>query len=175
MEIQIIKKESISTQNVEPINTTVTKYEIMDGGPIKNETIPIRFFLKPYDLTPTFKSINNKFSVQYFINLVLTDVEDRKYFKQHEIFMFRIDKNKKPIVEPGKNPYQDFVGMAANMLNPNLLLNPSVTQQSGLIKQSKPFSLTSKSSKFEFTKSWSSPNVDASTANEYSASCFKAA
>ena len=97
MEIQIIKKESIAVPaNLEPVTTTITKYEIMDGGPIKNETIPIRFFLKPYDLTPTFKNINNKFSVQYFINLVLTDVEDRKYFKQHEIFMFRIDKNKKP-------------------------------------------------------------------------------
>ena len=83
MEIQIIKKESVSTANVEPLTTTVTKYEIMDGGPIRNETIPIRFFLKPYDLTPTFKNVNNKFSVQYFINLVLTDVEDRKYFKQH--------------------------------------------------------------------------------------------
>ena len=67
----------------------------MDGGPIKNETIPIRFFLKPYDLTPTMMNINNKFSVQYFINLVLTDVEDRKYFKQHEIQLFRLEKVKK--------------------------------------------------------------------------------
>ena len=134
MEIQIIKKESIAKQGVEPVTTVVTKYEIMDGGPIKNETIPIRFFLKPYDLTPTFNNINNKFSVQYFINLVLTDVEDRKYFKQHEIIMFRIDKNKKPIVEPGKNPYQDFIGMAANMMNnPNLLLNPNLLNNPALL------------------------------------------
>ena len=133
MEIQIIKKESIAAQNTEPVTTTITKYEIMDGGPIKNETIPIRFFLKPYDLTPTFKSINNKFSVQYFINLVLTDVEDRKYFKQHEIFMFRIDKNKKPPVEAGKNFYQDFLGMAAGMMNPNLLLNPNLLNNPSLL------------------------------------------
>ena len=46
MEIQIIKKESITVQGMEPTTTTITKYEIMDGGPIKNETIPIRFFLK---------------------------------------------------------------------------------------------------------------------------------
>merc|ERR1711957_78357 len=32
--------------------------------------------------------INNRFSVQYFLNLVLMDVEDRRYFKQHEIQMF---------------------------------------------------------------------------------------
>ena len=70
----------------------------MDGGPIKNETIPIRFYLKPYELTPTMTNINNRFSVQYFINLVLSDVEDRKYFKQHEISLHRIEKKKKPFL-----------------------------------------------------------------------------
>ena len=95
MEIQIIRKETPNTPKPEPDSTVITKYEIMDGGPIKNETIPIRFFLKPYDLTPTMMNINNKFSVQYFINLVLTDVEDRKYFKQHEIMLYRIQKDKR--------------------------------------------------------------------------------
>ncbi len=95
MEIQIIRKETPNTANAQPDSTVITKFEIMDGGPIKNETIPIRFFLKPYDLTPSLTNINNKFSVQYFINIVLTDVEDRKYFKQHEIFLHRIEKVKK--------------------------------------------------------------------------------
>ena len=49
----------------------------MDGAPIKSknfinsssdETIPIRFFLSPYDLTPTYPSVNNRFSTTYFIN-----------------------------------------------------------------------------------------------------------
>ena len=95
MEIQIIRKETANNANAQPDSTVITKFEIMDGGPIKNETIPIRFFLKPYDLTPTMMNVNNKFSVQYFINLVLTDVEDRKYFKQHEIQLFRLEKKKK--------------------------------------------------------------------------------
>ena len=43
-------------------------------------------------------NINNRFSVQYFINLVLSDVEDRKYFKQHEIILHRIEKKKKPLL-----------------------------------------------------------------------------
>ena len=99
MEIQIIKKEIINVTGVAPETTVITKYEIMDGGPVKNETVPIRFFLKPYDLTPTMVNVNNKFSVQYFINLVLSDDVDRKYFKQHEIGLFRLKKEKK---EPSK-------------------------------------------------------------------------
>ena len=98
MEVQLIKKETVNTGGMPPETTTITKFEIMDGGPIKNETIPIRFYLKPYELTPTMTNINNRFSVQYFINLVLSDVEDRKYFKQHEIIMHRIEKKKKPFL-----------------------------------------------------------------------------
>ena len=49
---------------------------------VTGESIPIRLFLSGYDLTPTMKDINKKFSVRYFINLVLVDEEDRRYFKQ---------------------------------------------------------------------------------------------
>lgn len=45
-------------------------------------------------MTPTYPNVNNRFSVQYFINLVLHDIDDRKYFKQHEIIMLRLDKKK---------------------------------------------------------------------------------
>ena len=41
------------------------------------------------NLTPTFKNINNKFSVKYFLNLVLVDEEDRRYFKQQEVQLWR--------------------------------------------------------------------------------------
>ena len=46
------------------------------------ESIPIRLFLAGYELTPTFKDVNKKFSVRYFLNLVLVDEEERRYFKQ---------------------------------------------------------------------------------------------
>lgn len=84
---------------------TVAKYEIMDGAPVKGESIPIRLFLAGnsssqfsisqgvsvlwpsagYDLTPTMRDVNKKFSVRYFLNLVLVDEEDRRYFKQQVI------------------------------------------------------------------------------------------
>ena len=46
------------------------------------ESIPIRLFLSGYELTPTMRDINKKFSVRYYLNLVLVDEEERRYFKQ---------------------------------------------------------------------------------------------
>lgn len=54
----------------------------MDGAPVRGESIPIRVFLAGYDLTPTMRDVNKRFSVRYFLNLVLMDEEDRRYFKQ---------------------------------------------------------------------------------------------
>ena len=95
MDIQITKKEIINIDNInnEPISTILTLFEIMDGGPIKNEEIPIRLYLKPYNLTPSFET--KRFSVKFFVSIVLTDVENRKYYKHHEISVFRIEKEKK--------------------------------------------------------------------------------
>ncbi|KAJ7224767.1 vacuolar protein sorting-associated protein 26-domain-containing protein [Mycena rebaudengoi] len=49
---------------------TITKFEIMDRA---RETIP---FLGGFDLTPTFRDINKKFSTRYYLNLVLIDEEN---------------------------------------------------------------------------------------------------
>lgn len=50
------------------------------------ESIPIRLFLAGYDLTPTMRDVGKKFSVRYYLNLVLVDEEDRRYFKQQVSF-----------------------------------------------------------------------------------------
>jgi vacuolar protein sorting-associated protein 26 len=70
---------------------TLVKYEIMDGAPVKGEVIPVKLSLRgiPADLTPTYAAVNNRFSVRYFLNLVLVDEEDRRYFKQQEIILWR--------------------------------------------------------------------------------------
>ena len=73
------------------------RYEIMDGAPVKGESIPIRVFLAGYDLTPTMRDINKKFSVRYYLNLVLVDEEERRYFKQQEITLWRkAERPRKP-------------------------------------------------------------------------------
>ena len=90
MLLQIIRRETIIGGEMD--NAVLCKFEIMDGGPIKNEIVPIRFFLSPYELTPTYINVNNKFSVQYYVNMVLFDDKDKRYFKQHEIVLYRIPR-----------------------------------------------------------------------------------
>ena len=90
MEIAIMKRETTgSGPNVFNENETIAKYEIMDGAPVRGESIPIRVFLAGYDLTPSMRDINKKFSVRYYLNLVLVDEEERRYFKQQEITLWR--------------------------------------------------------------------------------------
>jgi len=99
MEIALVKRESTGTPpNVYNENETMTKFEIMDGAPVRGECVPVRLFLGAFDLTPTYKNIQNKFSVKYSLNLVLVDEEDRRYFKQTDIFLWR----KQPGIESNK-------------------------------------------------------------------------
>ncbi|OSX72095.1 hypothetical protein BU14_0469s0008 [Porphyra umbilicalis] len=91
MEVEIRKRESAgSGASVYNDTDTVAKFEVMDGAPVRGECIPIRMFLAAYPaLTPTYRSVNNKFSVKYYVNLVLVDEDDRRYFKQSEINLRR--------------------------------------------------------------------------------------
>uniref|UniRef100_U5EWK8 Vacuolar protein sorting-associated protein 26 n=1 Tax=Corethrella appendiculata TaxID=1370023 RepID=U5EWK8_9DIPT len=127
MEIAIIKREQTgSGPNIFTENEIIAKYEIMDGAPVKGESIPIRVFLAGYDLTPTMREINKKFSVRYFLNLVLMDTEDRRYFKQQEITLWRkSDKARKPVSSSSAlmsqqqhNPHipQHLVGQDGNII-----------------------------------------------------------
>lgn len=92
MELAVIRRESAGN----PPNTyneaeTITKYELMDGAPVKGECVPIRLFLEPLDLTPSYRVANSQctFSVKYYLNLVLIDEEERRYFKQQEVSLWR--------------------------------------------------------------------------------------
>jgi vacuolar protein sorting-associated protein 26 len=70
-------------------NETLSRFEIMDGAPIKGERIPIRMYLGGLDVGPTQSAVGNVLSVKYFLNLVLVDEEDRRYFKQAELKLVR--------------------------------------------------------------------------------------
>lgn len=92
MELAIIRRETIGAgAQATNENETLAKYEVMDGAPVRGENIPIRMFLGAFELTPTYYNVNNKFSVRHFLNLVLVDEEDRRYFKQQEIILWRKD------------------------------------------------------------------------------------
>eukprot|EP00933_Yihiella_yeosuensis_P079950 TRINITY_DN93364_c0_g1_i1.p1 TRINITY_DN93364_c0_g1~~TRINITY_DN93364_c0_g1_i1.p1 ORF type:complete len:301 (-),score=53.17 TRINITY_DN93364_c0_g1_i1:65-967(-) len=91
MELNIIRRETSGGSGgvQQTDNETLTKFEIMDGAPVKDQCVPVRLYFTGFDLTPTYKNVQNKFSVRYFLNLVLVDEEDRRYFKQQEIFLWR--------------------------------------------------------------------------------------
>ena len=90
----MIRRESAGAgPNLFNESETMIKFEIMDGAPVRGECIPVRLFLAGIngELTPTYRNVNNKFSVKYYLNLVLVDEEDRRYFKQQEITIWRKD------------------------------------------------------------------------------------
>jgi vacuolar protein sorting-associated protein 26 len=126
MEIAIIKRETTgSGPNIFNENETIAKYEIMDGAPVRGESIPIRVFLAGYDLTPTMRDVNKKFSVKYFLNLVLMDTEDRRYFKQQEITLWRkSEKSRKSLSSgvPGAEggTASGSAGQQSNYYNPHI-------------------------------------------------------
>jgi vacuolar protein sorting-associated protein 26 len=82
MELAIIRKETVgSGATAVTENETLTRFELMDGAPVKGEEVPVRFFMASTDLTPSYKNVNNRFKCCYWLNLVLIDEEDRRYFK----------------------------------------------------------------------------------------------
>ena len=90
MEIRILRKETSGfAPNVTTETEVLAKYELMDGLPVKGESMPIRIFLSNLDLTPTYNNVNNMFSVQYFLHLVLIEEDDKRYFKQCEFKLWR--------------------------------------------------------------------------------------
>jgi vacuolar protein sorting-associated protein 26A/B len=90
MELSLIKRETTgSGPNQFNENKTLIKYEIMDGAPVRGESVPIRLFLGGFDLTPSYTNVHKKFSVQYYLNLVIVDEHDRRYFKQSRILLRR--------------------------------------------------------------------------------------
>lgn len=87
MEISLITRETVGVSPNQLTDSNTIRYEIMDGSPVKGETIPIRLFLGGYDLTPTTKT--NLFTVKNYLSLVIIDEDGRRYFKQSEITLYR--------------------------------------------------------------------------------------
>jgi len=103
MELCLIKRETYGQPpSVVTESETLTKFEIMDGAPVKAESIPVRLFLSQFDLTPTYRDIQSKFSVKYYLNLVLIDEDDRRYFKQQEIILWRRSPHRAAVKEAPK-------------------------------------------------------------------------
>ncbi|KAG5726767.1 hypothetical protein E4T56_gene1162 [Termitomyces sp. T112] len=88
MELSIIRRETTgaaSNQYNKSETITKSKFKFLDSAPVRGETIPIHLLLGGFDLTPTFRDVDKKFSTRYYLNLVLNDEENRRYFKKQQI------------------------------------------------------------------------------------------
>ena len=66
------------------------RYEVMDGAPVRGDRIPLSVPLAGLaTLTPTMVVANGLLAVRYFLNLVLIDDADRRYFKSQEVTLYR--------------------------------------------------------------------------------------
>lgn len=104
MELQLLKREVLGYGKYYSLNCsssspslslgpnafsdveTLLTYQIMDGSPTRGQCVPIRLYLKGHVLNPTMRDVYRKFSVRFFLNLVLLDEENRRYFKQQVSF-----------------------------------------------------------------------------------------
>ena len=89
MELSLITRETsgLNSSKNAMVDSTAIRFEIMDGSPVKGETIPIRLFLGGYNLTPNMSC--NYFNVKTYLSLVIIDEDGRRYFKQSEIVLYR--------------------------------------------------------------------------------------
>jgi vacuolar protein sorting-associated protein 26 len=67
-------------------------------------------FLSGYELTPSMRDINKKFSVRYYLNLVLVDEEERRYFKQQVGLQVSSSRCKTGIRRRVSEPASDLEG-----------------------------------------------------------------
>jgi len=87
IEIHFIKKEIFCGSKSESI--LISKFEIVDGCPADGDIVPIRMLLNGFALSPTYKELNNVISIRYFLKFVIIDEEDKSFYKQQEISLWR--------------------------------------------------------------------------------------
>lgn len=91
IEVHLIKVESIGSGVNKKLDTDlIYKFEIVDGCPEANEVVPVRMFINSYEtLSPTYRDVNNMVSVKYYLKFVVVSEDDKSFFKQQEISLWR--------------------------------------------------------------------------------------
>lgn len=93
-DLSLVRREIVSNQITD--QEVLHRYQIIDGPPARYDTVPFRFPLKNLkDLTPSLREIEKIGSLLYFVNLIIYDVEGRRYFKQQEIQLYRDQEQQK--------------------------------------------------------------------------------
>lgn len=87
-DLSLVRREIVASHITD--QEVLQRYQIIDGSPERYDTIPFSLPLKNLmDLTPSLRGIEKIGSLLYFVNLIIYDVEGRRYFKQQEIQLYR--------------------------------------------------------------------------------------
>ncbi|RLV89268.1 Vacuolar protein sorting-associated protein 26 [Spathaspora sp. JA1] len=112
MELSLIRRETVGAPpNQITDSETVVRFEIMDGAPVKGETIPIRLFLNGFDLIPTYRDVNKKFSTRTYLSLVLIDEDARsgvKHFNRKSLLSIHTSNDIEPISPSGHSIFRNY-------------------------------------------------------------------
>ena len=96
-DLSIVRREIVGTQVTD--QEVLQRYQIIEGSPARHDTIPVKVpFSNLRDLTPSLRDIEKVGSLLYFVNLIIYDVEGRRYFKQQEIQLYRQSRSEKNTV-----------------------------------------------------------------------------
>ena len=96
-DLSIVRREVVGTQVTD--QEVLQRYQIIEGPPARFDTIPFKLPLANLrDLTPSLREIEKVGSLLYFVNLIIYDVDGRRYFKQQEIQLYRRSKGENELL-----------------------------------------------------------------------------
>lgn len=87
-DLSLVRREIVAGRITD--QEVLQRFQIIEGPPARYDTIPFRLPLANLkDLTPSLRDIEMVGSLLYFVNLIIYDVEGRRYFKQQEVQLYR--------------------------------------------------------------------------------------
>jgi hypothetical protein len=87
-DIEIRRQESGFSLPMQSV--LVGSFQVLAGSPKPACKLPIRIFLRQFDdLTPTYEDVCGLFSVHYMLRVVVTDIGDRRFWKEQPIAFWR--------------------------------------------------------------------------------------
>jgi len=90
MELSLLRRESVNVgvQTVKE-HEILGRFEVMDGQPVRSDSVPLRLFLAQFPCESTYRNVCCAANVRYFLNLVVTDEEERKLYLRQEVELWR--------------------------------------------------------------------------------------
>ena len=70
--------------------TLLKEYEILDGAPVKGDSVPIRLFMAESDIWPYHEFPKSPLTIDHYLKVQMTDENGKKYFKRLKINFDRL-------------------------------------------------------------------------------------